>query len=144
MNYAKDMPTDSQRLAQAVARLNRRLRQERQSDLTATQLSVLGSVRVLGPATPSQIAARERVSQPSVTRTIKCLLDDAYITKTPHPDDGRQVLVAMSDLGEKVLEEERQRRDLWLDRRLAALSTDERARLRDATDLLVRLAEDDA
>ena len=44
------MPTDSQRLAQAVARLNRRLRQERQSDLTATQLSVLGSVRVLGRA----------------------------------------------------------------------------------------------
>ena len=144
MNYAKDMPTDSQRLAQAVARLNRRLRQERQTDLTATQLSVLGSVRVLGSATPSQIAARERVSQPSVTRTIKCLLADAYITKTPHPDDGRQVLVAMSDLGEKVLEEERQRRDLWLDRRLSTLSSDDRALLRDATDLLVRLAEDDA
>lgn len=143
MNYAKDMSTESQRLAQAVARLNRRLRQERQSDLTATQLSVLGSVRVFGSATPSQIAARERVSQPSVTRTLKCLLDDAYITKIPHPDDGRQVLVSVSDLGEKVLAEERQRRDLWLDRRLSSLTPDERARLRDATDLLVQLAEDD-
>ncbi|GAA3543286.1 MarR family transcriptional regulator [Aeromicrobium flavum] len=144
MNYAKDMPTDSQRLAQAVARLNRRLRQERQSDLTATQLSVLGSVRVLGPATPSQIAARERVSQPSVARTLKCLLEDAYVLKNPHPDDGRQVLISMSDLGEKVLAEERQRRDLWLDRRLTTFTAAERARLREATDLLVRLAEDDA
>ncbi|MTB88753.1 MarR family transcriptional regulator [Aeromicrobium senzhongii] len=138
------MPTESQRLAQAVARLNRRLRQERQSDLTATQLSVLGSVRVLGPATPSQIAARERVSQPSVTRTLKCLLEDAYVTKKPHPDDGRQVLIAVSELGEKVLAEERQRRDQWLDRRLATFTSAERVRLRDATDLLVRLAEDDA
>lgn len=144
MNYAKGMPTDSQRLAQAVARLNRRLRQERESDLTATQLSVLGSVRVLGAATPSQIAARERVSQPSVTRTLNCLLESAYITKTPHPDDGRQVLVEVSDLGTKVLAEERQRRDLWLERRLADLSADDRAVLREATDLMVRLAEDGA
>jgi len=138
------MPTESQRLAQAVARLNRRLRQERQSDLTATQLSVLGSVRVLGPATPSQIAARERVSQPSVARTLKCLLEDSYVTKKPHPDDGRQVLISVSELGEKVLAEERQRRDQWLDRRLATFTSAERVQLRDATDLLVRLAEDDA
>lgn len=144
MNYAKGMPTDSQRLAQAVARLNRRLRQERESDLTATQLSVLGSVRVLGAATPSQIAARERVSQPSVTRTLNCLLESDYITKTPHPGDGRQVLVEVSDLGTKVLAEERQRRDLWLERRLADLSADDRAVLREATDLMVRLAEDGA
>lgn len=142
MNYAKDMSTESQRLAQAVARLNRRLRQERQSDLTATQLSVLGSVLAFGSATPSQIAARERVSQPSVTRTLKGLLDDAYIVRTPHPDDGRQVLVSVSDLGEKVLAEERQRRDLWLDHRLATLTPNERVLLRDATDLLVGLAED--
>lgn len=144
MSYAKDMPTDSQRLAQAVARLNRRLRQERQSDLTATQLSVLGSVRVLGSATPSQIAARERVTQPSITRTLNCLLRDALVTKTPHPADGRQVVIEMSDLGEKVLAEERQRRDLWLEDRLADLSPDERALLRDATGLLVRLAGDPA
>ncbi len=142
MTYAKDMPTDSQRLAQAVARLNRRLRQERDSDLTATQLSVLGSVHVLGSSTPSQIAARERVSQPSVTRTLNCLLRDDLITKSPHPHDGRQVLIAISDLGDKRLVEERHRRDLWLEKRLATLTADERALLREATELLVRLRDD--
>lgn len=144
MSYAKDMPTDSQRLAQAVARLNRRLRQERRSELTATQLSVLGSVLALRAATPSQIAAREQVSQPSVTRTLNCLLERGYVTKTPHPGDGRQVLIEVSDRGRAALDEERRRRDQWLDARLATLTVAERALLRDATDLLVRLAEDNA
>ncbi len=60
MNYANDMPNDTQRLALAVARLNRRLRQERQSELTPTQLSVLGTLTQLGPTSPSAVAARER------------------------------------------------------------------------------------
>lgn len=144
MNYAKDMPSDSQRLSQAVIRLTRRLRQERESDLTATQLSVLGSVGALGAATPSQIAAREHVSQPSVTRTLNCLLERGLVTKTPHPDDGRQVLIARSEVGEKVLQEERHRRDLWLESRLSDLTADERSVLRRATELLAGIAESDA
>ncbi len=137
------MTSDAHRLAQAVARLNRRLRQERQSELTATQLSVLGSVLVLESSTPSQIAAREQVSQPSVTRTLKSLLEMAYVTKTAHPEDGRQVLIAVSELGAKALQAERQRRDLWLDSRLATLTPTDRARLKELTDLLVELAEDE-
>ena len=140
MNYAKRMPTDSQRLAKAVARLNRRLRQERHTELTPTQLAVLGTVSVMGPATPSAIAARERVQPPSVTRTLNCLADDGYVLREDHPDDRRQVLVRLSDKGEALLAEERHRRDAWLDGRLAALTVDERSTLREASDLLERLA----
>lgn len=102
---------------------------------------MLGSVRALEPAPPSQIAAREGVSQPSVTRTLNCLHERGLITKTADPHDGRQVLIARSDLGEKVLAEERHRRDLWLEERLAALPAADRATLRRATELLARLAE---
>lgn len=144
MTYAKDMPHDSQPLAYAVARLNRRLRRERRSELTATQLSVLGSVVMLENGTPSQIAAREQVSQPSVTRTLNCLLEDGLVDKAPHPDDGRQVVITLSDLGERVLAEERSRRDHWLDERLATLTNDERKILRQATELLERIAEDES
>ncbi|WP_019143509.1 MarR family winged helix-turn-helix transcriptional regulator [Aeromicrobium massiliense] len=135
------MPTDAQKLATSVARLNRRLRQERHSALTATQLSVLGTVRLMGPCTPSQVAHRERVSPPSVTRTIGCLVDDGLLLREPHPDDGRQVLVRLSDKGEDVLAEERARRDAWLDRRMRDLSADERALLRKATVLFERLSD---
>jgi DNA-binding MarR family transcriptional regulator len=134
------MPTDSHQLARSVARLNRRLRQERQTDLTPTQLSVLGSILKLGPSTPSAIAAHERVQPPSITRTLTCLVDEGLAIREPHPDDGRQVLISVSDKGDAVLAEERLRRDEWLAQRLAELTTAERKTLREATALLERLA----
>jgi len=134
------MPTDSHQLARSVARLNRRLRQERQTDLTPTQLSVLGSILKLGPATPSAIAAHERVQPPSITRTLTCLVDEGLALREPHPDDGRQVLISVSDKGDAVLAEERNRRDEWLAQRLADLTTAERKTLREATALMERLA----
>jgi DNA-binding MarR family transcriptional regulator len=134
------MPSDSHQLARSVARLNRRLRQERQTDLTPTQLSVLGSVLKIGPATPSAIAAHERVQPPSITRTLTCLVDEGLAIREPHPHDGRQVLISISDKGDAVLAEERDRRDEWLARRLADLTTPERTTLREATALLEKLA----
>ena len=134
------MPTDSHQLARSVARLNRRLRQERQTELTPTQLSVLGSIRTIGPATPSAIAAHERVQPPSITRTLNCLVDEGLAIREPHPDDGRQVIMSVSVKGEAVLAEERARRDQWLAHRLAELTTAERKVLREATALLDRLA----
>lgn len=133
------MPTDSHQLARSVARLNRRLRQERRSDLTPTQLSVLTSVLKLGAATPSAIAAHERVQPPSITRTLTCLVDRGLALREPHPDDGRQVLISVSGKGQTVLNEERDRRDEWLARRLTELTTAERKTLREAATLLDRL-----
>lgn len=135
------MPSDSQRLARSVARLNRRLRRERLTELTPTQLSVLGTVNLMAPVTPTAIAEREGVRPPSVTRTINCLVDEGYVLREPHPDDRRQVLVSLSDKGQKLIAEERHRRDAWLESRLATLSVDERATLREAAALLDRLAE---
>jgi DNA-binding MarR family transcriptional regulator len=134
------MPTDAHQVARAVARMNRRLRQERHSDLTPTQLSVLGAICVLGTATPSAIAAHERVRPPSITRTLTCLVDDGYAVRQPHPDDGRQVLVSLSEQGQAVLAAERARRDQWLAHRLAGLTTAERTTLRQAAALMERLA----
>lgn len=134
------MPTEAHQLARSVARLSRRLRQERQSDLTPTQLSVLWSIRQLGAATPSAIATLEQVRPPSITRSLNHLVEAGLATRAPHPDDGRQFLISISDLGEAVLDEERNRRDLWLARGLAELTADERATLKEAAGLLERLA----
>lgn len=135
------MPTDSHHLARSVARLNRRLRQERRTDLTPTQLSVLGAILKIGPATPSAIAAHERVQPPSITRTLACLVEESLALREPHPDDGRQVLISLSGKGEAVLAEERERRDRWLAERLAELTESERKLLREASALLERLAD---
>ena len=142
MNYAKDMPSDSQRLARSVIHLTRRLRRERLTELTPTQLSVLGTLLQVGPATPGAVASHEGVSPPSVTRTLNCLVDDGYVLREAHPDDRRQVLVRLSDKGETMLREQRNRRNAWLDARLARLTVDERATLRKASDLLEQLSRE--
>ncbi|MBW9206996.1 MarR family transcriptional regulator [Mumia sp. zg.B53] len=137
--YPGRMPTDAQKLATSVARLNRRLRQERHSDLTPNQMSVLGVLRNHGPLTPGAIAALERVQPPSVTRTLNCLFDKGLVARAANPSDRRQVVVTISDEGAAVVDTERARRDSWLASRLAALPTQERALLRDATALLEKL-----
>lgn len=135
------MPTEAHQISRSVARLNRRLRQERQSDLTPTQLSVLGAAVKLGPATPSAIAAHEGVQPPSMTRTLACLLDLGLIVREPHPDDGRQVLISVSARGSEVMTAERDRRDLWLARRIVDLTPAERKTMKEAAELMERLAQ---
>lgn len=135
------MPSDAHSLALAVARLNRRMRRERRSALTPTQLSVLGAVALLGPATPGAIATHERVKPPSVTRILNQLTESGYVRRLPHPEDGRQVLVEISAGGHSWLEEERQRRDAWLHKQLQQLHVEERDLMREAAPVLKRLAE---
>ena len=60
--------------------------------------------------------------------------------REPHPDDGRQVLISVSEQGEAVLAAERDRRDLWLSQGLDEMNVDERRTLKEAAALLERLA----
>lgn len=135
------MHDDAHSLAYAVARLNRRLRQERRSDLTPTQLSVLGTVFRCEPATPGHIAAEEGVKPPSVTRILNQLAEADYINRIPHPQDGRQVLIELSENGRERLAAESQRRNAWLQEQLELLDQADRALLQEAATVLARLAE---
>lgn len=127
-------------LAVSVTRLARRLRQERGTDLTANQLSVLGTLRREGPLTASALAAAEGVQPPSMTRTVACLFDLQLVRRQAHPTDGRQVILALSEHGEQLLADERRRRDAWLARRLRGLDPADREVLRRAAAVLDGLA----
>lgn len=92
--------------------------------------------------TPGALAIRERVRPPSMTRVIALLADLGFVVRTAHPDDGRQVLVAVSDAGADLLEAEHQASQEWLTQRLACLSPTERDTLRDAADLILVLVDE--
>ncbi len=49
--------------------------------------------------TPGALAIRERVRPPSMTRVIASLADMGFVDRAPHPIDGRQVLVSVSESG---------------------------------------------
>lgn len=127
-------------LAVSAGRLARRLRQERDSELTATQLSALGTLRMHGPLTPGALAAYEKVQPPSMTRTVNCLAELGLVRREPHDTDRRQVVLHLSDQGAVLLAAERRRRDAWLAQTLRGLPTEERDVLRRAAPLLDKLA----
>ena len=125
----------------AVLRTARRLRLEKSdADLTDSQFSVLALLDREGPQTPRDLAGHERVQPPSMTRTLAALADAGLVVRSEHPDDGRQVVVTLTDAGAAVVRETRRRRDAWLARRLAELTPDERATLAAAGDILRRIA----
>jgi DNA-binding MarR family transcriptional regulator len=150
MSYAKEMPDTELRtdadlarsVRNSVARLTRRLRAERAStDLSLTQLGVLGTLTRRGPSTIGELAAAENVQPPSMTRTVNCLADQGLVRREPHQTDRRQVVVHLSAEAERVLAEDRKRKDAWLARRLAELTPDERRLLRQVAPILERLAQ---
>src|SRR6476660_8205052 len=142
MTYANDMPTvekvartDAElasELRLSVMRLRRRLANERHPDneLSLNQMAVLGALSRAGELTVGELAARERVQPPSMTRTVGCLADGGYVERRASESDRRQVIVAITDKGRRTVKADRARRDEWRALRLAALTPDERAALR--------------
>jgi DNA-binding MarR family transcriptional regulator len=128
-------------LRDAITRLNRRVRQARPvGDLTVTQLSALTSLRLAGALTPRELADVERVQPPTMTKIVAKLEERGLVQRTPHPTDGRQVILAATEGGRAVLDQFERARDEWLAHRLAELSEAERDTLRQAAEILQQLA----
>ncbi len=153
MSYANYMPPTvhsasrsdtglASELRFSVARLSRRLRNEREpgNPLSVAALSALGILFREGECTVGVLAAHERVQPPSMTRTVNCLVDEGYAVRRPHESDGRQVLVDLTEQGRETLLADRRRRDAWLAQRLRELTPEQRAVLREAAPLIQRLA----
>ena len=128
-------------LRMSVMRLARRLRAERvDTSVSITQLAALATLDRHGPLTPGELSTHERVQPPSMTRIVAALEAAGLVTRTDHPTDGRQVLLAPSVNGKSLLRAERRRRDAWLARRLRELDPEDLAVLRRAAVVLERLA----
>lgn len=131
-------------LSLAVVRLARQLRFRRvESTVTLSQLSALATLAKEGAMTPGALAVRERVRPPSMTRVIASLSDLGLVERTAHPADGRQVLVAVSQTGAELVDNERQASQEWLSKRLATLAPEDRDVLLRAADLMTALVDDE-
>ncbi|NNC12795.1 MarR family transcriptional regulator [Planctomonas sp. JC2975] len=126
----------------AVARLTRRIRTEKTGgDLSDGQYSVLALVHREGPKTLSELSRHERVTPPSMNRTVNHLEAAGYVVRRAAPDDKRKVLFVPTDSGRELVNETRRRRDAWLDRRLAKLPPESRALLAEAAAVIRELAD---
>jgi len=126
---------------EAITKVTRRLRQTRPlGELTIAQISALLSLDAAGALTPRELAETERVQPPTMTRIVARLDERGLIQRTPHPSDGRQVILACSAQGREVLVEYQRVRDEWLATRLAGLNQEERQALERAAEILSRIA----
>lgn len=127
----------------AVMRLARRLRQQTEGEITASQLSALASLNRLGPLTLGALAAVERVRPPTMTRIVGHLEAAGLVVRRPAPGDRRSAQVELSPAGRELLDRSRTRKDAYLAERLATLAPAEVAVLRQAAAALERLLEAD-
>jgi DNA-binding MarR family transcriptional regulator len=131
----------------SVSRLARRLRVERlmpelaEPALSDTQLAALATLERHGAMSPGDLAEHEKVQPPSMTRVIAALVDWQLVTRAPHPTDRRQVILTVTPEGRSLVQKVRRRKEAWLARRLAELSPQERAILREAAPILEKLSQ---
>jgi DNA-binding MarR family transcriptional regulator len=122
-------------------RFSRRLRNQRvDTSVTLTHLAALSTLKRHGPMSPGELAAHERVQPPSMTRVVVALEGMGLVSRTPHPTDGRQVIIGLTDAAEELLSAEARAREAWLSERLQELTAQERAVLREAAAIMDTLA----
>jgi DNA-binding MarR family transcriptional regulator len=125
----------------ATFRLARRLRGQRAVDsMSDGQFAVLMALTVNGSHTLGELAARERVTAPSMNRTVNCLEESGYLSRTADDGDRRKVNIALTDAGREVVVETIRRRDAWLEEALGELTDAERATLHAASEIMRAVA----
>jgi len=129
------------RLRHVLARSARRLRQEAGTDLSPSLSAALATVDRHGPLTPSELATRERVQRPTITRVIGRLEEDGLVTRAADPADRRSALITVTPAGRALLAAARTRKDAFLSERLDALAPEDRATLERAAALLEGMLE---
>jgi DNA-binding MarR family transcriptional regulator len=108
-------------------------------DLSLTTASTLATLDRGGPLRLSDLAAREGVTQPSMTALVSRLERDGLATRGSDPRDGRAVVVTLTDAGRDVLVARRTRRASVLAELLGELDPRDREAVEAAAPALYRL-----
>jgi DNA-binding MarR family transcriptional regulator len=132
---------DVARLRVALARLSRRLRRHEIAGLTPTQLAALATVGSSGPMRLGDLAAAEGIAPSTLTRLVTALEEAGYVRRCADPSDARASMLAITPLGQEVLERIRSESTLVLAASLKLLTPEQRAALAAALPVLEQLAE---
>ncbi|MGF3054531.1 MarR family winged helix-turn-helix transcriptional regulator [Microbacterium sp. YY-03] len=134
--------TPAARIRMATFRLARRLRAHRAIDsMSDAQFNVLAVLSMYGDHTLSELADRDRISAPSMTRTVNGLEELGFVTRTADADDRRKVNISLTDAGRAVVTDTVRKRDAWLDDGFGELSQAERDILLQAAPIMRKLAD---
>jgi DNA-binding MarR family transcriptional regulator len=97
--------------------------------LSLTAVATLAAIEGFGPQRLTALAASEGVTQPAMTQLISRLEEAGLARRESHPDDGRVVLVTITDEGRSTLAHRRLGRSVRLAAVLSQLSPEHLAAL---------------
>jgi DNA-binding MarR family transcriptional regulator len=100
------------------------------------RLSALSVLVFGGPMTLGQLAAAEQVKPPTMSRIVAGLKRSGLAKVSADIGDARRIRVSVTDKGERLLQEARQRRILVLSEVLGGMKETELSVLRDATKII--------
>ena len=113
-------------LRESVGLLLRRMRQHVPGELTLPENA---AVARSGPTTSSALAKLEQISPQSMGATLAGLEARGLVARHPDPDDGRRVVLSLTDAGQQVLRDKRDARTRQLAEALSARFTPDEVRL---------------
>ncbi len=125
----------------ALIPLVRELRHQAGPDLTPSIVSALVTVMREGPISLGDLAVREHVSQPMISKIAASVVELGLANKVSDPTDRRVTLLEITSEGRRQLDRSRTRKNAWLATRMTGLSPDEIATVRAAIPVIHRLAE---
>ena len=128
----------SSQLLPRVAVLTRLLTSQLDSELSRTELGLLNTLSG-APRRITELAELERLAQPTLTQLVQRLERQGFVTRERQADDGRVVLVSLTQTGASALDDFRSRASAALGAHLAELPDAEVESLAAATETLGRL-----
>lgn len=134
-----DLPA---RLRLAIGRLNRRIRVDTAAVLPPLQTSVLATLEAHEPLRLSELARREAVTPPTMSRVLAALDEAGLLVRSPDPQDARSALVQLSEEGRATILRVRTQRTAVLASRLDRLDGDQRRALEAALPALEALVQE--
>ncbi len=72
--------------------------------LSRPAIRILATLRIDGPMRLSDLARSADLEAPLISREIRGLADDGYVSRQPDPTDGRAGIVALTDKGRRASE----------------------------------------
>ena len=129
------------RLRLVVTRLNRRLRAQADSGLSASAMAALAAIGRRGPLALGELAALEGVRPPTMTVTVAALEAEGLVRRESDPVDRRVARAALTPKGRLRLQQSRTRKNAYLAAQLEALEPDELRVLERAAAILERLLD---
>jgi DNA-binding MarR family transcriptional regulator len=107
--------------------------------LSRTAVSTLKNLETHGPRRLTDLSAAENVTQPAMTQLVSRLERDGLAKRTTDPDDGRVVLVRVTDAGRALLANRREARAKHLADLISHLTDEEQRLIAAALPALERL-----